>query len=56
MVQKHIGRARGLRRREIADDAVESKECLCEIALEMAIENLGGAADSEIVDDSGFCE
>ena len=45
-----------LRRGEIADHAVEAEQGLGEIALEMAIEDFGGAAHREIVDDAGFGE
>ena len=54
MVEQDVGGARRLRRREIADHAVEPEQRLGQIALEMAVEDLGCAAHREIVDDAGL--
>ena len=48
MVQQHIGRARRRRRRVGADDAVEGEGGLDDVALEPAVEKIGGAVREEV--------
>ena len=54
MVEQDVGGARRLRRGEIADHAVEAEQRLGQVALEMAVEDVGRAAHREIVDDPRF--
>ena len=56
MVQQHVGGSRRFRRGEIADHTVEPEQGLGEIALEMPVEDVGFAADGEIMDDAGLGE
>ena len=48
MVQQHVGGARRRRRRVVADDAVEGEGAFDDVALEPAVEEIGGAAREEV--------
>ncbi len=48
MVQQNVGGARRRRRRVIADNAVEREGTFDDVALEPAVEEIGGAAREEV--------
>ena len=48
VVQQHVGRARRGRRRVVADDSVEGEGALDDVALEPAVEEVGGAAREQV--------
>ena len=56
VMEKHVGASRCVGRSEIADDPVEPEQRLDDVGFEIAVEDLTGASQSEIVDGPRFRE